>query len=204
MNWRQAAWPGCIAVTLGACSIGRPLPQATTYIVEPPIEVGHSSAPRLPESLRVASVHVAATYAGSGFVYRLDDVRYVTDSYNAFGADPGAMLDSRMAEWLDRTGPFSHVVPSGSTQSTPYVLEATVGDLYGDFRAGFAPAAVVSVQFILIDQTSPRQRVAYERTIVSRVKLPKASPDALVRGYGTAIADILSQLATDLDTAVAH
>jgi hypothetical protein len=34
--------------------------------------------------------------------------------------------------------------------------------------------------------------------------LPKASPDALVRGYGTAIAQILSQLATDLDATVTH
>jgi cholesterol transport system auxiliary component len=204
MNWRQVAWTGSIVVTLAACSIGRPLPQVTTYIVDPPFEVRPSAVPRLPQSLRVGSVRVAATYAGSGLVYRLDDVRYVTDAYHVFGADPGAMLDSRMADWLGRTGPFSNVVPPGSTQPAPYVLEVTVGDLYGDFREGLAPAAVVSMQFILIDQASPRQKVAYERTIVSRVKLPKASPDALVRGYGTAIAEILLQVATDLNAAVAR
>jgi hypothetical protein len=37
-----------------------------------------------------------------------------------------------------------------------------------------------------------------ERTIASRVDLPQASPDALVRGYGTALADVLSQLVPEL------
>jgi cholesterol transport system auxiliary component len=198
VSWRQMACAGGIAVTLAACSIGRPMLQATTYLVDPSIEAKSPSVPRRPETLRVGSVRVAATYAGSALVYRLDDVRYVADPYHAFVTDSGAMLGGRMADWLGRTGPFSNVVPPGSTQSAPYVLEVTVEDLYGDFREGSAAAAVVSMQFILIDQASPRQKVAYERTIVSRVKLPKASPDALVRGYGTAIAEILSQVATDL------
>jgi cholesterol transport system auxiliary component len=203
VNWRQVVFIGGIALPLAACSIGRPLPQATTYIVDPPIEASLPSGARRPEALRVGSVRVAATYAGSALVYRLDDVRYVADPYNAFVADPGAMLGSRMADWLGRTGPFGTVVPPGSTQAAPYVLEVTIGDLYGDFRGGPAPAAVVSMQFILIDQASPRQKVVYERTIGSRVQLPKASPDALVRGYGAAIAQILSQLAADLNAALA-
>jgi uncharacterized lipoprotein YmbA len=152
----------------------------------------------------VGSVRVAATFAGSALVYRLGDVRYLTDPYHAFGADPGAMLDSRLAEWLARTGPFTNVVPSGSTQPAPYVLEVTVEELYGDFREAVPPAAVVSMQFILIDLGSPRQTVAYDRTIATHVVLPKASPDALVRGYGTAIAQILSQVATDLNATIAH
>jgi cholesterol transport system auxiliary component len=204
VNWWKVACVGCIALTLVACSIGRPLPQATTYIVDPPIVTQSPSGPRRPETLRVGFVRVAATFAGSALVYRLDDVRYLTDPYHAFGADPGAMLDSRLAEWLARTGPFSNVVPSGSTQPAPYVLEVTVEELYGDFRENVSPAAVVSMQFILIDLGSPRQRVAYDRTIASHVVLPKAAPDALVRGYGTAIAQILSQVATDLNATIAR
>jgi cholesterol transport system auxiliary component len=180
------------------------MPQPTTYIVDPPIASMPQSAPRRAEILRVGFVRVAATYAGSALVYRLDDVRYVTDPYHAFAADPAAMLDSRMAEWLDRTGPFSNVLPPGSVHPAPYVLEVTVGDLYGDFRAGRPPAAVVSVQFVLIEQTGPRPKVSYERTIARHVELPKASPDALVRGYGAALAEILSQVAADLSASTAH
>ena len=82
--------------------------------------------------------------------------------------------------------------------AAPYILEATVSELYGDFRPGYAPAAVVTVQFALIDLTGVRSKVVLERTIASRVNLPEASPDALVRGYGEALAEILLQLVPNL------
>jgi cholesterol transport system auxiliary component len=204
MNCRRSVLAGSIAVTLAACSIGRPIPQATMYIVDPPAVMTLPSVARRPEALRIGFVRVAAAYAGSALVYRLDDVRYAADPYHAFVADPGAMLGSRMAEWLERTGLFSAIAPPGSAQPAPYLLEATVNELYGDFRAGGPPAAVLSVQFALIDQTGARPNVMYERTVARRVNLPKASPDELVRGYGTALAEILSQVAPDLSARIAH
>jgi cholesterol transport system auxiliary component len=186
------------ALSLAACSIGRPMPQATTYLVDLP---GDSAVPfetRLPIALRMGDVRIATPYAGSALVYRLDDVRYVSDPYHAFVAEPGGMLGSRMAAWLDHTGSFNTVAQPGSPQSAAYVLHATVTELYGDFREGRVPAAVVAVQFALIAQVSARRNVIYERTIARRVNLPNASPDSLVRGYGTALAEILSQLADEL------
>lgn len=103
-----------------------------------------------------------------------------------------------MAEWLDHAGPFETVAQPGSAQPAAYVLDATVIELYGDFREGRTPAAVLAVQFALIDQAGVRPQVMYERTIVSRVELRRASPDALVRGYGEALAEILSRLMPDL------
>ena len=187
-----------IAVMSVGCSIGRPIPQATTYIIDPPADVADPSEPRRPETLRIGNVKVTAPYAGSALVYRLDDVRYASDPYNAFASDPGAMLGSRIAAWLDRAGPFSMVGQPGSVRAAPYVLESIVAELYGDFREGRPPAAVLAIQFVLIDQVSARPKVIYERTISRRVDLPKASPDALVRGYGTALAEILSQISPEL------
>jgi cholesterol transport system auxiliary component len=142
-------------------------------------------------------------YAGTALVYRLDDVRYAADPYHAFVADPGAMLGNRIAEWLEREGPFSTVAQPDSTQPAPYVLEANIVELYGDFREGRAPTAVLTVQFVLIEQVSARPKVRYERTIARRESLPSASPDALVRGYGTALGEILSEVAAELDGQIA-
>ena len=187
------------ALTLTACSIGKPIPQATTYVVEPPMAAAAASpAARRPETLRMGDVRVAAAYASNALVYRVDDVQYVSDPYHAFIAEPGAMLGNRMAEWLDRAGPFKTVAQPGSAMPAPYVLEATVAELYGDFREGRPPAAVLTVQFALIDQAGARPRVVRERTIARRVDLPQASPDALVRGYGKALAEILAQLVSEL------
>lgn len=152
----------------------------------------------------MGNVGVAATYAGSALIYRLDEVRYVADPYHAFVADPGAMLGSQIAQWLDHSGLFSTVAQPGSTQPVSYVLDATIVELYGDFREGRPPAAVLTVQFALIEQISARPKVVYERTLTSRIDLPKASPDALVRGLGTALSGILSQFSRDLDAPVAH
>jgi hypothetical protein len=56
---------------------------------------------------------------------------------------------------------------------------------------------------VLMDQRTARPKVIYERSLATRVALASESPDALVRGYGTAFADILGQLATDLGAATA-
>jgi hypothetical protein len=57
---------------------------------------------------------------------------------------------------------------------------------------------VLTVQFTLIDQVGARPQVVYESTIARRVDLPQASPDALVRGYGKALEEILSQLVPEI------
>jgi uncharacterized lipoprotein YmbA len=188
----------CAALTITACSIGKPIPQATTYVVDPPMAAAASPAARRAETLRMGDVRIAAAYAGRALVYRVDDVQYISDPYHAFIAEPGAMLGNQMAEWLDRAGPFKSVAQPGSARPSQYVLDVTVTELYGDFREGRPPAAVMMVQFALIDQAGPRPRVVRERTIASRVDLPEASPDALVRGYGKALAEILSQLSAEL------
>jgi cholesterol transport system auxiliary component len=162
------------------------------------------AAARRPDTLRMGNVRVAAAYGGNALVYRMDEVQYTSDPYHAFRAEPGAMLGNLMADWLDHAGAFATVAQPGSAQPAAYVLDATVTELYGDFRKGRRPAAVLAVQFALIDQTGVRPQLMHERTIASRVELPQASPDALVRGYGEALAEILSQLVQDLGAAIPH
>jgi cholesterol transport system auxiliary component len=198
MNAKRVASTACAVIIFAACSIGKPVQPATTYVVDPPMTAAESHSPRRPETLRMGNVRVAAAYAGNALVYRLDDVQYVSDPYHAFIAEPGAMLGNRISEWLDRAGPFQSVAQPGSARPAAYVLDATVTEIYGDFREGQRPAAVLAVQFALIDLAGARPKLVRERTIASRVDLPQASPDALVRGYGRALAEILSQLVPEL------
>jgi uncharacterized lipoprotein YmbA len=194
-----------VALIVSACSIGRPIPTATTYSIESPPAAPDAAKPPHPERLRVERVRVAAPYDGTALVYRLSAVRYVSDPYHAFLADPGPMLSNRIAEWLAAAGLFKAVDGPGSAAPAPWVLEATVTELYGDFEAGGDnPAAVMSIRFTIIDEGSARPKAAYERAITRRISLPSASPEALVRGYGTALAEILSQLSVDLSGPTAH
>jgi uncharacterized lipoprotein YmbA len=184
----------CAALILAACSIGEPLPEATTYVVEPQMPPAAPAGARKPEALRVGNVRVAAAFSGNSLVFRASDVRYVSDPYHAFIADPASMLGDRMADWLEQAGPFASVVPPDGVRSTRYVLQASVTELYGDFRPGRKPAAVMTVQFALLDTDSPRAKTVLARTLSRRIDLPEASFDALVRGYGAALAEILAEL----------
>jgi len=194
----------CISFACAACSIGKPIPQAKTYVVAPPLPAAAPPAGRTLESLRVGSVRVAAAYAGNSLVYRMDDVRLVSDPYNQFIADPGAMFGDQIASWLDRAGPFKTVGQPESTGPAYCVLETTVTELYGDFRPGQVPAAVLGMRLALTDQTGARPKVVLERAIARRVDLPHATPEALVRGYGDALAGILEEFKTELQVVVSQ
>lgn len=199
MSARYSLLAVSAALMIAACSIGKPVPQATTYVVQPPMAAGPIARKQLTKTLRMGNVQMAAAYSGNALVYRTDDVNYVSDPYQTFIADPGGMLGNTMATWLDRSGAFKSVAQPGSTRSAPYVLEATVTELYGDFRPGQPPAAVMAVQFALVDLTGIGPKVVYEGTIERREPLERASPDALVRGYGRAVSEILSQFVSELD-----
>jgi hypothetical protein len=56
----------------------------------------------------------------------------------------------------------------------------------------------MTVQFALVDLTGATPTVVLERFIGRRVDLARASPDALVRGYGQALGEILAELSTQL------
>lgn len=197
MSGAHFACAACAALTLAACSIGKPIPAANTYVVQPPAPKSLASVASDGESLRIGNVRVAAAYAGTALVYRTDDVRFSSDPYSRFIAEPGTMLGDQMAAWLARAGPFAVTGPE-STLPAHYLLEVTVTELYGDFRPGQVPTAVLTVQFALIDQTGARPKAVLERTITRSVDLPRASPEALVRGYGDALAQVLAELHTDL------
>ena len=188
-----------VALIVSACSIGRPIPTATMYSIEPSPAALAVPKPPHPERLRVERVRIAAAYDRTALVYRLNAVRYVSDSYHSFLADPGPMLSNRIAEWLAAAGLFKAVDAPGGAAPAPWVLEATVTELYGDFEVGGDnPAAVMSIRFTIIDERSARPKVVYERSLSRRVPVSRAAPEALVSGYGMALADILTQLATDL------
>ena len=178
MNIKHPTSAVCAALILSACSIGKPIPQPTTYIIEP-TPAASSIAARQADTLRMGYVRVAAPFAGNSLVYRLDDVKYVSDPYHAFIAEPAAMLGNRMADWLDQAGPFKAVAQPGSLQSAksaPYVLEATVTELYGDTRTGTPPAAVMTIQFALLDWTGPHPVTAYQRNTRGACRLSRRRP----------------------------
>jgi cholesterol transport system auxiliary component len=86
----------------------------------------------------------------------------------------------------------------GTKMPATFALEATVTELYGDFRPRGKPTAVMTVQFTLVDLRGVSLKVKLERTIGRRVQLTDASPQALMHGYGQALGQILGELTPQL------
>jgi uncharacterized lipoprotein YmbA len=124
-----------LVLMLAGCAIGKPVPEARTYVISPPPPAVPATS-RRPETLRMGKVRVAPSFARKALVVRVDEVRYAADFCNGFIASPGDMLGAAIAQWLDRAGLFRSVSQPGTQTPGSQVLEATVTELYGDFRSG--------------------------------------------------------------------
>lgn len=179
-----------------ACSLSKPMPQAMTYVIDPSPPT--TTLTRYPQTLRMGHVRVAPAFAGKSLVIRTDAVRYTADFYHTFITEPGDMLGTLMAEWLAQAGPFRTVLQPDSTAPATYVLEAVVTELYGDFRPEQPPIAVMTVQFSLVDLQGLAPQTRLEQTISRRIELPEDTPNALVKAYGQALNEILTELAQQM------
>jgi uncharacterized lipoprotein YmbA len=182
----------CVLASLGACSLRQDIPPVEHYVLQlPPPQ---AAATRRPETLRVAPVRVAPTFASAQLVYRLDEVRYVSDFYHRLMAPPGAMISTRTTEWLDQGGPLRFTAAPGSTATQRFLLDLHVLEFYGDFRPGQPAAAVLVLQASLTEPARPTQAPLFERTFRQRVALSQSTPAALVEGQSRALAAVLTEL----------
>ncbi|WP_018291187.1 ABC-type transport auxiliary lipoprotein family protein [Verrucomicrobium sp. 3C] len=139
------------------------------------------------------TVRVVAAFAGEDFVYRATDYRYERDPYAHFLSSPELLIRTAISDGLQASGLFQAVVGAGSAIMTHTFAEISVRQLYGDFRPGRPPAAVIAVRFLLIQ--SPRGTPLWERTIVRRVPIRERSASTLMRGWNTGLHQILAEAA---------
>lgn len=197
MSAARAALVLAAVLAGAACSLTRPLPAEPKWFVIEPAPPPAVAVTRRAETLRIGTVRVDPSFGTQELVYRFDDVRFESDFYNRLMAPPGAMLAARIAEWLERAGPFRFVAQPGASVATDLVLEAVFTDLYGDFRPGRPQAAVVNVQVFVLEGGGSRKPL-YSRAFQRRIELAAATPGAVASAYGTALGQVLAELSADL------
>jgi cholesterol transport system auxiliary component len=191
-----------IAFTLLACAPTRPPIDTANWLVAPE----RTGAPRTMQSplwLKMGSFSVTTPFDTKSLVYRLGDQQYEKDFYNAYIATPSNMFSNATRQWLDQSGIFRITVAQGTSFFPFYTLQATIDELYGDYRG--KPEAVVSVQFFLTvtNPNIPTPLITAKR-YTQRVALANNLPQTLVLGQQRALAEILQQLEADLFAASAN
>ena len=190
------------AFSLLACAPTRPALETANWLVAPE-RTGSPRKMQSPLWLKMGAFSVATPFDGKSLVYRVGEQRYEKDFYNAYIASPSNMFSNATRQWLDQSGIFRITVAQGTSFFPFYTLQATIDELYGDYRG--KPEAVVSVQFFLTvtNPNIPTPLITAKR-YTQRVALTNNLPQTLVLGQQQALADILQQLEADLFAASAN
>ena len=94
------------------------------------------------------------------------------------------------------------LVDPGSPRRPTRQLEIVLTELYGDFRAGPSPAAVVTVH-VTLSETAPTAvaRVLLDKTYTKRVPAATRTAAVLVAAWNTALTQVLGELAAEVGAA---
>jgi cholesterol transport system auxiliary component len=191
-----------ITFTLLACAPTRPATETANWLVAPE-RTGLPRKMQSPLWLKMGTFSVATPFDGKSLVYRVGEQRYEKDAYNAYIATPSNMIANASRQWLDQSGIFRITVAQGTSFFPFYTLQATVDELYGDYRA--KPEAVVSVQFFLtVTNPNLTNPLITAKRYTQRVALANNLPQTLVLGQQQALAEILQQFEADLFAASAN
>ena len=188
-----------LAVFCGGCvTLERSYPADQRYFM---IEAqdGKSLSSEGTHILSVQNLYISPRYADRNFIYRTSETEYETDFYNQFLSEPATMISEEVRQALAATRLFKIVLGPSNSQPANYLLEGSVNVLYGDFRNLRAPAAVMEIEFLLHNENQTQNEIVMQKRYRRSVPLSERTPEALVKGWNQALAEIIAMFVNDLD-----
>ncbi|MCB1174426.1 MAG: membrane integrity-associated transporter subunit PqiC [Leptospiraceae bacterium] len=146
-------------------------------------------------NLLVRNFYINPVCASSNLLYRLSANEYSSDYYNELIVPPALALNNEITRWLASAGLFQQVIIPGSQSEPDFILEASITEFYGDYRADQS-RAVVSIRFVLLEADTLKTRFSKEYR--QTADLPERSPDALLQAWGAALQQMMIALSGDL------
>jgi uncharacterized lipoprotein YmbA len=203
VSWNRGSLAAILLLLLGACvnvNVEQRPNLARSYFI---LDVNGKRMENQPDStgvLKLAPVRVAHRYDSKEFVYRIGSESFESDFYNQFLIAPGPMLSDELREALGKSSVFQVVVNSTSMVESTHLLEATVDELYGDFRGDEPGKAVLAMSFVM-RRSGATGPVIFRRHYEKTIPLQARSPQALVQGWNRALEETVTALVSDLASA---
>lgn len=199
-TWSQRAVFACLAFVVAAAAgcldFKKGYPEKRSFVLDvgtPQVEAPSNGT----IVLKINKLRVSPLFAGRAMVYRVADLQYESDFYDEWFIAPGTLLTQQVQHWLSQSAGFQLVIAGTNHVEPTHLLEGTVTEFYGDFRAD--PRAVLGLELQLLDALHERPPF-FRRTYHHDVPLGDRSSEALARGLTEALRVVLVELAKDIAT----
>ena len=197
----RALFATALAALLAALEAGcaSKLPQTPQlFTIDAPAAPAAGSSGTRFVSLRRADV--APPYGGASLVYRLGDHTIERDPYASLAAPPSWMLSAAIRGYLQNADFVRGVVSPAERLTVDAAIEPAITDLAGDFTNPSEPAAVLSIQFRVLepDTGTGGMRPVLVKSYTRRMPIRERTADAVVAGWNHALGEIMGEFLADL------
>jgi cholesterol transport system auxiliary component len=195
---------GALLLSGGCVGIERSYPDKRYFVITLTQKVAPANPPSTNTSgvLLVSNLRVSPRYDGKSFVYRRSEANFESDYYNQFLISPGAILTEEVRKALAAAEIFQAVIDRGSQLDPTHRLEGAINALYGDFRGGAPPKAVLEIEFFLTRASAASTDILLQRQYRASIPVDSGSAEALVRAWSQGLDEILLALIADLRKAI--
>ncbi|HQL50231.1 MAG TPA: hypothetical protein PLR91_03465 [Kiritimatiellia bacterium] len=156
-------------------------------------------APRA-AAVKVRAFRALPPFDARAFIVRRPGGEFAADFYNGWLAAPHELIRVQATRYLEASGLFAAVYDSASGTVAPLGLEGLVTELYLD-HSGDAPAAVVTLRLLVLDERTPSFTVLATHEAQARVAYTPGAPAAASEAFGQALTQTLEALAAALAAA---
>lgn len=188
-----------LALMVAGC-LSRPALVRQNFALQgPPTVAGTTNAGGV---LAIRSFEVSPLFDGRPLVYRIGPESYEPDPYARFMVPARTALEIPVRSWLRTSGSLRDVVDPGSLQQPDRWLEVRVSELYGDMRDPAHPSAVLVMRFAFFRSSGgPAPAVYMQKNYLRRIELSENTASSVVTGWDKALAEIMTEVLSDLAAA---
>ena len=145
----------------------------------------------------LSRVSISPLFQSRSFTYRTAENSYEQDPYAGFLISPERALAESIRASMRAGGVFGRVVEPGSGLVPTLVVEASVNELYGDFRQASKPVGTMEIHFIVyeVKEGNPG-RIVLDKVCARETPLARKTADALMAAWNADLREIMEEISS--------
>jgi cholesterol transport system auxiliary component len=146
----------------------------------------------------LSRVTISPLFQSRSFTYRTAQNSYEQDPYAGFLIPPERALAEPIRASMRAGGVFGRVVESSSGLAPTLVVEASVDELYGDFRKASKPVATMEIHFICYEvRDGIPGRIVLDKVCARETPLAGTTPAALMAAWDVDLHEIMEEFKSE-------